>query len=365
MEQMTLGVFFPPGSEEQAELFFDKYDMKGIVANGDPTYGKRTLRGYSTRTCRFCGRCYPNVSFSDYSHLLPQLIGNSNLYSDFECDDCNKGFSEMENDLADFLGISRSITGFSSDKKTKGFKGRRLTAKSRSFIGDNILILAPEDLEGTKDQLSFRYTKNAFAPIRVYRALLKSALSLLSDTEVQGNYNLALEFLGGKDFLKQGAVIAGYQLAFRINLPLHVYRFEKKRREDPLPTHLFAFYFQNHIIVFPVPFHRQDLSPIENDYNFLLPPACFVSEEDRDNAMPLSFIRDMSSAETVDNEEETITMSMDPKVLENACVYDPGTGKIEQKNYHFGNTKYLILVKPGATVNPAEFSDFIKKVMEL
>jgi hypothetical protein len=128
MEPETLRVFFPPRSEEQAERFFDHYEFKGIVANGDSAYGKRALRGYSTRTCRFCGRSYPDAPFSGYSHLLPKMIGNSNLYSEFECDDCNEGFSKLEDDLANYLGISRSLSGFSPDRKTVGFKGKRLSA---------------------------------------------------------------------------------------------------------------------------------------------------------------------------------------------------------------------------------------------
>jgi hypothetical protein len=366
MEQTTLGVFFPPDCVEQAQRFFERYEMKGIVANGDPAYAKRNLRGYSTRTCRFCGRTYPNAPFShdSHSHLLPQLIGNSSLYSEYECDDCNQRFSVYEDDLAAYLGISRSIAGYSPEKKTKGFKGRSLSAKSRSYVGDNILILAPEDTTWEQDRLIIRYTKNPFVPNYVYRSLLKSAISLLSDSEANGDYRLALEYLKGKDFIERGAEISGYQLSFGINLPLHVYRFEKKRIEDPIPTHVFAFYFQNRIIVFPVPFHRQDLARFGNGYTVLVPPPCFVSEEDRDNAMPVSFRRDLSSSEKIDIEEETLTMIVDPEVLKNACVYDPATGKIEPKEFSFGNTKYLILVKKGMTVDPAEFSEFIKRTME-
>jgi hypothetical protein len=159
-------------------------------------------------------------------------------------------------------------------------------------------------------------------------------------------------------------VIGGYQLAFRINFPLHVYRFEKKRPDDRIPTHVFAFYFQNRIIVFPLPFHRQDLPLLGKDYQFLLPPACFVDEEDRDNAMPIPFVRDMSSAVEIGDEEETIRLSVDPKAMENACVYDPATGKIEPGSRSFGQAKYLVLVKQGLVADPAALLAFIKEVME-
>jgi hypothetical protein len=155
--------------------------MTGV---GEDAYSKRALRGYTSRSCLFCGRSYPEAPFKTLAHLAPQLIGNSNLYSDFECDDCNKVFSELEGDLAAFLGVSRSIVGVGKDKKTVGFKGRRLTAKSRSFMGEYILIVSPEEIETVGGTSTLKYTKNPFSPIAVYRAMLKVSLSLLGPEHV-------------------------------------------------------------------------------------------------------------------------------------------------------------------------------------
>jgi len=93
-------------------------------------------------------------------------------------------------------------------------------------------------------------------------------------------------------------------------------------------------------------------------------PLVFMSEEDRDIAMPVPFERDLSSGNKIDNEEETFIMMPDPDALRNACVYNPATGKIEQGIANFGTMKYVILVKKGMTIDPSEFSEFIKKTME-
>ncbi|RYZ62995.1 MAG: hypothetical protein EOP09_18300, partial [Proteobacteria bacterium] len=114
------------------------------------------------------------------------------MYSDFECDECNAYFSGLENDLAAYLGVSRSIAGLQSQKRAPGFSARRLKAKSRSFIGDNILIIAPEDLKSDGNSTSFTYTKNPYTPSLVYKALLKSGLSLLDDAIVKERYKCDL-----------------------------------------------------------------------------------------------------------------------------------------------------------------------------
>ncbi|HSY61040.1 MAG TPA: hypothetical protein VK796_04145, partial [Cytophaga sp.] len=179
MEQAALDIFPHPDFADRAKLFFNKYELLTIKGPGNPNYSKRRLKKYKDRTCRFCGRSFPVTNFYNYSHLLPQLIGNGDMYSDFECDECNVIFSSYENDLAEFLGISRSITGMSGTKKTHGFVARKLSAKSRSFIGNNILIIAPEDLKREGNKTMITYTKNPFTPANVYRSFLKSALSLL------------------------------------------------------------------------------------------------------------------------------------------------------------------------------------------
>lgn len=290
------------------------------------------------------------------------MIGNTNLYSDFECDKCNERFSGLENDFADFLGISRSIAGLSGEKQTRGFVGRKIGAKSRSFAGNNILIIAPEDVkrEGTKTTIS--YIKNAFTPSNVYKALLKCSLSLLSDDEVKGNYWRAIDYLADRCVIKSRAVIRGYHLSFQTTLPLHIYTFRKKVKEDKIPTHVMCFYFQNHIIVFPLPFHEADIHT--SDLDILLPPPYFVGQEDMVNSLPTPFLRDMTSSAKVDNEEDNIIFQIAHDSLKDLYYYDPATDKYEQTGYNPVTPKYLIITKEGVTVNPKELSAFIKAEME-
>ena len=367
MEHQTLNIFSHPEFEIQAKGFQNSYELYDIVATDDSRYSKRNQRTTATSICRFCGLGYPDTKFSNLSHLLSKMIGNTNLYSGFECDKCNAKFSNYESDLADFLGIGRSITGLSCPKGTVGYVGRKIGAKSRSFVGNNILILAPEDVkrEGTKTTIS--YVKNAYTLAKVYKALLKCALSLLSDKEVKNYYRHAIDYLSGKGIITSGAVIMGYQLSFQTNFPLHVYAFRKKFKKDAIPTHMMCFYFQNHIIAFPLPFHEED-NFYSTELDILLPPPYFVSEKDMAPAMPVSFLRDMTSIAKVDSEEESIIIQIDPEDLKDSIYYDPYTDTYERAEYNPASPKYLIFTKPDLTIDPRELSAFMaaftKKQME-
>lgn len=54
----------------------------------------------SQRTCRFCGRKQPDVSFNNIAHTISEGLGNKNIITNDECDECNKWFGkEIEQDL--------------------------------------------------------------------------------------------------------------------------------------------------------------------------------------------------------------------------------------------------------------------------
>jgi hypothetical protein len=359
MEQETLEIFAHPNFAGRAKDFYDKYELIAVIGNGEEIYSKRKLKGYSKRVCRFCGLSYPNTLFSNYSHLLPQLIGNRDLYSDFECDACNEKFSSFENDLAEYLGVSRSITGLTVDKQTKGFIAKRLRAKSRSFIGNNILILAPEDVERKDNTITIRYTKNAFVPANVYKALLKSSLSLI-DAEQVKDYNHAIDYLNGESMIVGGALVAGYKLTSSLSLPLHVLVFCKKNVDDKTPTHVIVFNFQNHIIAFPMPLNNNDIPLYKMNFKIIIPPPYFTNKENMAISMPTPFKDDFSSTEKVLDQDEHLTFLLNSDELKNSYSYNPETDEYKKEEYNPAGFKYLILVKEGTLINPKELSVFIK-----
>lgn len=368
MDQDVLKIFPHLAFPKHAKLFHEKYDLISIVGPGAIKYSKRKLKWKTERICRFCGKGHSETGFSTWAHLIPQLIGNSDLYSEYECDACNAYFSSLENDLANYLGISRSILGINSDKKTKGFDARRLTAKSRSFIGDKILILAPEDID--RDPLilgksTLKYTKNPFIPSNVYKAFLKSALSLLEDQEIEENYQLAIKYLQGKLDITSGAIIGGYKLSFLLDLPLHIYLFQKRDPCERTATHVMVFHFQNNIVALPLPFHKDDLKFDSQEMAVFFPPPYFTNEQNMEIAMPEYFRRDLASNVKITDEEERIVFAIDQTSINKTWGYDPATDTFAEKKYNPDSIKYIVMTAEGVTIDPKALSAFITKEMKV
>jgi hypothetical protein len=359
MEDNTISFLPHPEFMDLAKSFLDAYELIQLIGNGDPKYSKRSLTPYRLRVCRFCKRTYPDVQFSNYSHLLPQLIGNSDLYSDFECDSCNEMFSRIENDLAEFLGVSRSFTGLAEEKKTRGFNAKRLHTKSRSYFGNNILIIAPDDVEIIENRTILRYFKNGYIPSNVYKALLKCALSLLDEVTVNQVYGRALEYLMGKIVVTKGAVITGYKYSFSLNLPFHVCVFQKRRKEDSVHSHVLIFNFQNNMISLPLPLNNDDITQSLQELTYIVPPPYFTNEGNIDIAMPTPFFRDLSSTSKILDEEERITLLFDPNQLKNSTSFDSATGETKQHKQGPKSVKYLIATTQGTSFDKEELSKFI------
>jgi hypothetical protein len=364
MENDTIS--FIPHKEfiDRAESFYNAYELVQLIGNDDPKYSKRSLKPSRKRMCRFCKRAYPEVRFSNYSHLLPRLIGNSNLYSDFECDSCNEMFSKIENDLAEFLGVSRSFATFDNEKKTPGFRAKRLHTKSRSFVGNNILIIAPDDVEMVENRTTLRYFKNAFVPSNVYKALLKCALSLLDEKTVNVNYGRAMDYLMGRIVLTERALMSGYKYSFILNLPLHVCIFQKKRKEDNIHSHVLIFNFQNNMISLTLPLNTNDGIQSSQELSYIVPPPYFANEGNMNVAMPIPFLRDLASTKKIVDEEERVTLQFDPNQLRNTTSFDPATGETKQHTHGPESLKYLIAIAQGASFNKEELSEFIKYIQE-
>lgn len=353
------------------DAFESKYYLVDYLEVGNTEYHK-AKQGKNNRQwlCRFCGKDYTQRTFTDDAHLVSRFLGNTNLYSRFECDVCNKEvFNPYETDLANYIGISRTILGLNDEGKGTGFDAKKLKVRSRTFIGDKILILSkkdineqntPEDRKGGRIKLT--YTKSTYTPSKVHKALTKAALSILSGEEVTANYQLGLLYLRGIVKL-EGAFIYGYHFPISVvNMPLHVYVFQKKDINENLPTHIFGFYFQNHVYYLPLSFHKDEhrFSGMVRDVPYA--PPYFPKGNPIHTIGLTEFKDDLSSNQKRDDDEETVIMQIDPNDLEMSGKFDPLTRQSLKADYN-PNTKYLIIMLHGKEYTEdemVELSNFIR-----
>lgn len=187
MDEKAFHISSHPAYLAEAKAFFALYDLVDIILPFEQDHSKLLPR--RQRTCRFCQKSYPDVKFKKKAHLISEFLGNKDFYSDFECDNCNEFFGRhFENDLANYLGISRTISGTKGKEGIPGFTapGKMIKAGEHKEAGEGAIIISREDSENGSivvdketGTLTVTAVRNSFVPIKVYKNFLKIALSLL------------------------------------------------------------------------------------------------------------------------------------------------------------------------------------------
>lgn len=183
---------------ERAKRFFAAYPPAAAVGVTDPP-APEYLGSKSPRRCRFCHGVRPAVKFSDNAHVLPQFMGNKNLRSYFECQDCNARFSRYEASFARFIGASRTISqipgsGGKIPKHEDTANGLKLemSAHALQLIYDTERTSFTVDLD--KKELTFTTVRHPYVPIHLLKVLVKIGLSLLNEDEL-AEYETARRFI--------------------------------------------------------------------------------------------------------------------------------------------------------------------------
>lgn len=356
------GWFAHPAFASWAPAFEEKYQMVDMIMIGDTAFAKNKTRKQEGRHCLFCNKSYPAVTFRNAAHLFSKMMGNTDLYSTFECDVCNNKFSGLETDLSYFLGIGRSITDMNSNKKPPGFVGIGAEARSILYKGKKLLVIHNKNVERSARTCSTKltYQKPTYTPANVYKLFLKCALSVLPREEVVNDYGLALQHLKGVTVLG-GAHINLYRFPLTVNMPLHVYIFKRKPSLDKLPVYIASFYFANVIISFPVLLHREDLKYINQNVDIPAAPPYFIAGNDLEAITPAFYRHDLSSPLKIKNEREEMVMHFNKADLENATRFDPVTDEETRTSYNPSGSKYFITTEQGNVFTKEE----LKEVLDL
>lgn len=256
---------------EMYERFAGLYGIKNLIA--DDELHKHPLKPKKDRKCRFCN---PEDSiaqkFKSKAHLIPELIGNKHLFSDFECDKCNALFSKYENDLANFLGASRALSianarsgkvKFKSPDKTfivqKDYEAKDEIGKLRIESHEEENNHFTLDAEGKK--VTFHTVRASYNPYNVYKAFLKMGLSVIP-AELVDDYKIAYAILRSQKKNEESD-----NPLYKLNLYIHpgpafpspmVILFEKKDKTALIPTHIVCIMFHNYTYQLTLPLNYRD-----------------------------------------------------------------------------------------------------------
>ncbi|OQP52816.1 hypothetical protein A4H97_24260 [Niastella yeongjuensis] len=322
-DKINRNYFYPDQFRESAADFLTAYKLEKEISCPD-SKNKEGLKDKRSRVCRFCHRKYQHsiVTFSNDAHVFSELLGNRYLVSDFECDECNFIFSKYESDLANFLGIVRTVQSVKA-KKIPKFKSadKKLEAEStqddnegniikiRRFDGLNTVFQFDEK----KQETIITYEKNPFTPLNVYKSILKMALSIVDDRHLE-DYKFAFEYLrtnNHDDKYSGFALINSYSmpLTFQYEQPAGML-FRKTNNNDNLFTHVFSFSALNQIFQIVLPFNRQDVPhyTVPGGVNVLWCPPLF----DEDNEAAIRSIHcnlhNLNSTERLRHQKESFVL---------------------------------------------------------
>jgi hypothetical protein len=318
---------------------FHHYYLIERIVNA-PDEPVKNLKPKDQRTCRFCGVKNDGKKFKSKAHLIPQLLGNLYLLSDFECDNCNALFGKYENDLAYSLGMNRTINVIRGKEKVPHFHSPNdaVTARINDFYGTKSTFISRKDtsvedfkIDMVTGHTEVIYDKKPYRPINVYKVLLKIALSVISDEDVP-YYSQLVGFLQKKEY---DPLMGEYAKAYYYTMPADlrmskpvVILFRKRASESLLPVHCLSLYFKNFLYVLPIPLYEPDIAigVYSQSIEIPLPPPMYSYDIDA-NAPFERLIKDMSSSELLKGEKGSFSFQVDPNIFKNMASYDTGTGK--------------------------------------
>lgn len=213
-------------TEALKALQFYAHNYTNLIFAGLGSGNKRIVLGSKPFECRFCGGKPPGRTFRKRAHAVSELLGNKVMMSLYECDDCNARFSAFEDDLGKMTLPARSIGGVigkngvptlvpvssgSAQKPKMEFKGGTL-----HFSHDAGDIGFVED-EKTKT-LTLTYVQHPYRPLGVYKALCKSAFTLLPNDELI-HFKELKQWLLQPDLTKDQVYASGCHICYSTFVP--------------------------------------------------------------------------------------------------------------------------------------------------
>ncbi|MBH0022516.1 hypothetical protein I6F40_19580 [Pseudoalteromonas sp. SWXJ133] len=215
--------------EQSINFYETNYEIIGqwLVRPRD----KVILGDMNNRTCRFCGKTHPEVSFKKVAHAIPELLGNKSIASAYECDICNKEFGDgIENDLGNWSKPMRTLIRIKGKKSVPTLKkGGDKPGWRIEYGQDRLNIRAYEndpifEVDEDNKTVIFKLRRDSYTPVAVLKAFMKIGVTLLPDNEVPN-------FLGLMAWIKE----SDHSKAYLNKCPV-IYSFQP----GPLPSDLIS-----------------------------------------------------------------------------------------------------------------------------
>lgn len=234
---------------------FDKEDAGALL--GDP----------EGKTCRFCGKSYPEVSFEKDAHVFPRCTGNENLLSAYECDNCNILFgSILEGEYANLFNFCHTIYGVVGRKKIpilqSNDNGSTLKVVNHPEKEGNLHIVNEGKnsihtvIDPEKKIFEYEGPGITILPIAVYKCLTKMALTIMPEAELDDFFE-TLKWVHDKKhepFFENKKHLCRYMEFYGeyISHPIG-FLFKRKPKSKDGPYMIFMYYYAKMVLMIEIP----------------------------------------------------------------------------------------------------------------
>lgn len=278
---------------------------------------KEFLGSKENRKCRFCGRSEPDVKFRKIAHAIPESIENINLFSNYECDECNKKFGDtIESDFSNYLFPGRIASCILGKKGTITYKfndNNRIDVQNGNWniITDGSVKLVEEIDDHT---LQFNLRRQPYVPINVYKALVKMAITVMPESEIE-YFDETIQWLQNEkptieDCFGQCVISRFFPGVERFPF-IKASLFKRKNDSEITPAYQFLLYFSNYYFQIVVPCFKKDVHLDGKTFSFRVFPTPLDYSETKKSGGLLDF----SSHTKICNEDAPIQMHYERKEL--------------------------------------------------
>jgi hypothetical protein len=219
-----------PEALKALQFYSDNYAQ--MIFAGLGMENREFVLGTKPPKCRFCDGEPPTRTFTKTAHAVSRLLGNKVIKSRYECDECNTRFSAFEDDLGKMTLPFRTVGMVPGQKRKKGEKGvptllsatGEAEGKSRMEFRDGTLDVShlAGDNSFQHDEVAktvtFSYKVQSYRPLGAYKALCKSAFTLLPPDELAHFHDLK-RWLLRDDVTTDQVYASGCHLCYRSFVP--------------------------------------------------------------------------------------------------------------------------------------------------
>ena len=276
----SLSVYIAKEERATANVFMELYTPYVYQGTKDNNIREAKRLKAQTQTCRFCKKGRGEVKFKQKTHLILKLLGNQGYYSHDECDTYNGLFRLRENDLAHYLGTSRTFDHILPDEDAHNFESANLQVGIKKLGIESFLIDRKKDgnefnVDIKNGAVAVTLDSKPYRPDYVYLSLLKMALGMLPHEDVAAYY-IAFKFLQHPDNYPEFNYVQRVcvtETSIVIGRPFALL-FQKQPTVNNvnLPQHLFCLYLGRFMFQIMLPGHIADIEQIGKNFTFAIAP---------------------------------------------------------------------------------------------